>query len=119
MKNNEIEAAIQRIRHTQILVKDRLPRLGHDGGIQVMNAVYALMMAEALPARLRCSVLSAGNGIAYGLFGGLTPFTATYLVERSGNDFAPVYLIAFFAVLSLAAIMRIPETLPSRRLKTA
>ena len=76
--------------------------------------VYGLMMAEALPTRLRCSVLSIGNGIAYGFFGGMTPLTATYLVERTGNDFAPVYLIVIFALVSLAALLRMPETRPSR-----
>ncbi len=74
--------------------------------------VYSLMMAEALPTRLRCSVLSIGNGIAYGIFGGMTPLTATYLVERTGNDFSPVYLILVFAVISLLAVLRLPETRP-------
>ncbi len=76
--------------------------------------VYGLMMAESLPARLRCSVLSIGNGLAYGLFGGMTPLTATYLAERTGDDFAPVFLILFFAVISLIAVLRLPETLPGR-----
>lgn len=76
--------------------------------------VYALMMAETLPVRLRCSVLSIGNGLAYGLFGGLTPLSATYLTERTGDDFAPVYLILIFATLSLVALTRLPETRPGR-----
>ncbi len=76
--------------------------------------VYGLMMAESLPPRLRCSVLSIGNGIAYGLFGGMTPLTATYLVKRTGNDFAPVYLILIFAAISLVAILSLRETLPRK-----
>lgn len=74
--------------------------------------VYGLLIAEALPARLRCSVLSIGNGIAYGFFGGMTPLTATYLVKRTGADFAPVFLIVIFAAISLAALLRLSETLP-------
>ena len=74
-------------------------------------AVYSLMMAETLPPRLRCSVLSVGNGVAYGIFGGLTPLASTYLVERTGDDFAPVYLMMAFALLSFMAVLRLPETL--------
>ncbi len=76
--------------------------------------VYGLLIAESLPPRLRCSVLSIGNGVAYGFFGGMTPLTATYLVERTGDDFAPVFLIVLFAVISLAALLRQSETLPIR-----
>ena len=72
--------------------------------------VYGLMMPESLSPRIRCSVLSIGNGIAYGFFGGMTPLTATYPVKRSGNDFAPVFLIPVFAVISLVAVLRLPET---------
>ena len=74
-------------------------------------AVYSLMMAETLAPRIRCSVLSIGNGIAYGIFGGLTPLISTYLVERTGDDFAPVYVMMAFALLSLLAVLRLPETL--------
>ena len=77
--------------------------------------VYSLMMAESLAPRLRCSVISIGNGIAYGIFGGLTPLTATYLVQRTGDDFAPVYLMIAFAFLSFLAVLRLPETLPRAR----
>ena len=77
--------------------------------------VYGLLIAEALPAQLRCSVLSIGNGIAYGFFGGMTPLVATYLVKRTGADYAPVFLIVIFAAISLAALLRLPETLPKPR----
>ncbi|MEM7122606.1 MAG: MFS transporter [Pseudomonadota bacterium] len=75
-------------------------------------AVYSLMMAETLEPRLRCSVVAIGNGIAYGIFGGLTPLLTTYLVERTGNDFAPVYVMIALAVLSFLAVLRLPETRP-------
>ena len=77
--------------------------------------VYGLLIAEALPAQLRCSVLSIGNGIAYGFFGGMTPLAATYLVKRTGADYAPVFLIVIFAAISLAALLRLSETLPKPR----
>ena len=72
-------------------------------------AVYTLMITEALPLRARCSVVAIGNGIAYGVFGGLTPLTATYLVERTADDFAPVYMIILLAAVSFVACLKIPE----------
>lgn len=56
--------------------------------------------------------LKIGIGVAYGIFGGLTPLTAAYLVRRTGDDFAPVYRMIAFAFLSFLAVLRLPETLP-------
>ncbi len=73
-------------------------------------AVYAVMMVELLAPRVRCTVISLGNGIAYGFFGGLTPLAATYMVERTNDDYAPIYLLIVWAVISLGATMLMPET---------
>ena len=77
-------------------------------------AVYAVMMVEILSPRVRCTVISIGNGIAYGIFGGLTPLIATYLVERTSDDYAPVYLLMVMALISFIATMTVPETLKRR-----
>ncbi len=74
-------------------------------------AVYAVMMVEILSPRVRCTVISIGNGIAYGVFGGLTPLIATYLVERTSDDYAPVYLLMVMALISFVATLTVPETL--------
>ncbi len=42
------------------------------------------------------------------LFGGTTPFIATYLVNRTGDDFAPVYYLIATAFLSLFVIWQLP-----------
>ncbi len=78
-------------------------------------AVYAVMMVEILSPRVRCTVISIGNGIAYGIFGGLTPLIATYLVERTSDDYAPVYLLMAMALISFIATMTVPETLKRAR----
>lgn len=87
--------------------------LGQLGFALIMTAgwtVYALWIAEILPLRTRCSVIGIGNGLAYGIFGGLTPLAATYLVARTGDDFAPAYLLIVVAAVSLVACLRLPET---------
>lgn len=43
------------------------------------------------------------------VMGGAT--IATYLVERTGNDYAPVYLLIVMAAVSFVAIVLVPETL--------
>ncbi len=73
-------------------------------------AVYAVIIVELLAPRVRCTVISIGNGVAYGLFGGLTPMAVTYLVERTSDDYAPIYLLIAMAVVSLIATMFLPET---------
>lgn len=73
-------------------------------------SVYALMVTENLSLRARVTVISIGNGVAYGIFGGMTPFVATYLVERTADDFAPVYLLMGLAAISLIAVLGLPET---------
>ncbi|MEO1225771.1 MAG: MFS transporter [Pseudomonadota bacterium] len=82
-------------------------------------AVYAVIMVETLAPRVRCTVISIGNGLAYGIFGGLTPLIATYLVERTGNDYAPVYLLIVMAAVSFVAILLVPETLKRVRARRA
>ena len=72
-------------------------------------AVYSVMVTENLPLRARCSVIAIATGIAYGILGGLTPLTAAYLVEYSGNDYAPVAVIMLLAATSLMASWRFPD----------
>ena len=80
--------------------------------------VYTLMMAESLPAHLRCSVLSIGSGIGAGVVGGMAPLAATFLVDKTGNDLSPAYLIMAAAAISLIATLRFRETMPQRVFQT-
>jgi len=50
-------------------------------------------MAEILSRRVRVSVLSIGYNLCLSVFGGTTPLVATYLVQRTADDFAPVYYL--------------------------
>jgi MFS transporter, MHS family, proline/betaine transporter len=48
------------------------------------------MLVEAAPPMVRCTAVALGYNLCYGLFGGLSPLA---LVERSGNEIAPAFLI--------------------------
>ena len=73
-------------------------------------AVTSAVMVEMLPAQVRCSGVAIGYNICLGLFGGTTPLVATYLVERTADDFAPVYYLMATAAISFLVTLRLPET---------
>ena len=87
--------------------------LGQLGFAVLFRWVYAAnpaTMAEILSRRVRVSVLSVGYNICLSIFGGTTPLVATYLVERTADDFAPVYYLMGLGVLSLIAVLSVSET---------
>jgi MHS family proline/betaine transporter-like MFS transporter len=59
---------------------------------------------------VRCTAVGLGYNITLGVVGGLTPLVATWLVQRTGNELAPAFLIMAAAVVTLFAILRLPET---------
>ena len=67
------------------------------------------IMVEMLPAEIRCSTLAIGYNLCLGFIGGTTPLVATYLVERTADEFSPVYYLMVASILSLMAIKGIRE----------
>ncbi len=87
--------------------------IGQLGFAILFSWIYAAnpaAQAEILSRRVRVSVLSIGYNLCLSIFGGTTPLVATYLVERTADDFAPVYYLMGLSVLSLIAVLSIPET---------
>ncbi len=66
--------------------------------------------AEILPRRVRVSALSVSYSLCLSVFGGTTPLVAAYLVQRTGDDFAPVYYLIALAAVSFVTVLTIPET---------
>ena len=60
--------------------------------------------------RVRCTAVGLGYNITLGTIGGMTPLAATWLVQRTGDELAPAFLIMAAAVITLAAILCLPET---------
>lgn len=75
-------------------------------GLGVMPAI----LAEAVPAGVRCTAVALGYNIAFGVIGGLTPLTAAWLVSRTGFDLSPALLVMAAASVSFAALLRFRET---------
>jgi len=82
------------------------------GGV---SAVGAVATAEQLPAEGRLSGLALGATTATALFGGLTPWLAQLLVERTGTATAPGIMIAVVALGVLPVLLASPETRPPVR----
>jgi MHS family proline/betaine transporter-like MFS transporter len=67
-------------------------------------------MVELVPDRLRCTVLSVGYNLGFGILGGLTPMAAVYTITRSHDDLSPAFLLMAAAAVSFAVIAGLRET---------
>ena len=79
-----------------------------------VSAVGAIATAEQFPGEGRISGLAPGATPATAIFGGLTPYVAQVLTERTGWIMVPGAMIAVVAVLVLPVLMTLPETAPAK-----
>ena len=80
------------------------------GGV---SAVGAVATAEQFPGEGRVTGLALGATGATAIFGGLTPFIAQYLVERTGLAVAPGIMIAAVGLCVLPLFLLMKETHPT------
>ena len=79
-----------------------------------ISAVGAITTAEQFPGEGRISGLALGATTATAIFGGLTPYVALVLTERTGWPTIPGVMIAVVAVLVLPILITLPETAPTK-----
>jgi MHS family proline/betaine transporter-like MFS transporter len=79
-----------------------------------ISAVGAITTAEQFPGEGRISGLALGATTATAIFGGLTPYVAQVLTERTGWPAIPGAMIAVVAVLALPILIALPETAPTK-----
>ena len=82
------------------------------GGV---SAVGAVATAEQFPGEGRVTGLALGATMATAVFGGLTPWLAQYLVERTGWTMAPGAMIALVSLCVLPIFWWMKETAPLER----
>ena len=85
---------------------------GVAGGV---SAVGAVATAEQFVGEARITGLAMGATMATAIFGGLTPFAAQLLVERTGWTMAPGIMIAAVALCVLPIFLKLRETAPIER----
>lgn len=82
-------------------------------GLALINGVAWALSVTALtsmaPLDLRVSTVALGYNICMAIFGGTTAMIATYLVSRTGDDFAPVFYMIAAALLSIPVIWMLPK----------
>jgi len=78
-----------------------------------VSAVGAVATAEQFPGEGRITGLALGATMATAIFGGLTPYAAQLLVERTGWSTAPGIMIALVALCVLPVVLWLRETAPS------
>ena len=100
--------------HEQSLTLVFLGQLGFAAVNAIGWALSITVLCEMVPTAVRCSAVSLGYNACMALFGGTTPFIATYLVARTSDDFAPVYYAIATTLLSLIVIVRLPKLAAAR-----
>ncbi|MGA3005383.1 MAG: MFS transporter [Acetobacteraceae bacterium] len=81
--------------------------------VAVFQALYTgtipSILAEMFPTRVRYTALSLSYGFAVVLFGGFAPLISTWLVDVTGNPYAPAFYVMTGGALSAIAILSMKE----------
>src|SRR5262245_35957327 len=88
-------------------------QLGQLGLVLLSGLYYGALPAtlvEAAPSTVRCTAVALGYNLCVGLFGGLSPLVATWLVERTGDEIAPAFLIMAAAAVTFVTLLNFQET---------
>jgi len=93
---------------SQIVVQ--LCQLGFSLLVGICLGVSPAFMAETAPAHVRSTSLALGYNLTVGIVGGLTPLTATWLVNRTHSGIAPVFMIIAAGLISFVTLLFMRET---------
>ncbi|WP_106854365.1 MFS transporter [Caballeronia novacaledonica] len=93
------------------------------GWLALLKAIYfgalPALMSEIFPVSTRATGMSIGYNVGVTIFGGFTPAIVIWLLSATGSKSAPSFYLMFTAVLSLATLLAISKTQPSRSRTTA
>lgn len=78
--------------------------------VGICLGIFPAFMAETAPAHIRSTSLALGYNLTMGIVGGLTPLTATWLVNQTHNSIAPVFMIIAAALISFVTLLFMRET---------
>lgn len=89
-----------------------LPLAAYDGAI---NAT----MAELFPPRIRSGAIAIPYNVTVTLFGGTSPYVATWLISATGYDFSPAFYLMLAAAVTLITVLRWVKETAGPRAKVA
>jgi MHS family proline/betaine transporter-like MFS transporter len=87
-----------------------LGQLGFVVAVGTFVGTQPAIMVESTPVAVRCTAIAIGYNVTLGVVGGLSPLAATWLVNRTGNDYSPAFMIMIAAVISFLALLAFKET---------
>lgn len=67
-------------------------------------------MAELFPTNIRYGSMAIAYNFSVAIFGGITPYFATWLIASTGNPFAPAFYVMAAALITLITVLRARET---------
>ena len=67
-------------------------------------------IAELFSTQNRATGMSIGYSMAVAVFGGFSPFIATWLIDFTGSPVSPVYYVLFATLLTTLVLLRLPES---------
>ena len=67
-------------------------------------------IAENFSTQNRATGMSVGYSMAVAVFGGFSPFIATWLIDFTGSPISPAYYVLFAALLTTLILLRLPES---------
>jgi MHS family proline/betaine transporter-like MFS transporter len=91
-------------------ISAQLGQLGLVAVIGLYGGTQPAIMVEAAPLPVRCTAVALGYNITFGVIGGFTPLAATWLVDRTGDEIAPAFLIMAAAAVTFLTLLRFRET---------
>jgi len=97
------------LNHPSVLLA-QIGQLGFAFIIGLYGGTLPAFLVEAAPPPVRCTAVSLGYNICFGVIGGLSPLVAAWLVARTGDEIAPAFVIMIAAAVTFFTILRFRET---------
>ncbi len=83
------------------------------GCIALQTGPFVTMLSEMYPTKVRYTGMSLDYQLSTAIFGGTTPFIATFLIYSTHYDLAPTFLVLAGTVVTLIAFIISRETAKS------
>lgn len=74
-----------------------------------INGVYACLLTDLFPTRIRFSGVALSFNVSFTLFSGTAPLVATALIRQTGSNVAPALILVVCGVLTLVASFLHPK----------
>ena len=87
--------------------------------LNISSGAFYVAFIEVLPKRVRGSVFGTVYAFAIGIFGGTTQPVIAWLIHVTGNPMAPSWYLLLAIVLSLVAMILMPESSPAHLARQA